>query len=1035
MNLPELSVNRRVSMLMVFLAVILVGGIVFFGLKLDLLPNIEPPVVNVLVTWPGASASDVEQRVTKVLEDKVSLIEGVDTIFSKSMDNISVVSVKFKWGVDLDVKMGDIRDSVNFARRDLPGDAEEPILLRITSGTIPFLTLSFTAERSWEGLHHFVEKTVVENLSRIPGVGQVLVYGGEQREIQVRIDAEKVEAFGIPIGSVIAAVERENLNIPAGSLKQGRTEYYVRVPGRFTSVEEIGRTVVGVSGGRPVHLEDVAEVDDTYKDRDLRGYHFDREAVIMAVLKTSDANTVEVSRSVLGRLQELKEKEFPSDVDYHIGMNTSEFILNSINNLTRSLLAGIILVFAVTWIFLKRLSASLIVCGAIPFSLVITFIFMGELDYTINIFTLSALAMASGKVVYNCIVSTDQVVYHNEKGARRSVACVIGTAEVQSALVSSTLTTVVVLLPLAFIRGLVGVFFSSLTVVMVAAVAASLFVSLTFIPMMGSFFFRREEDRLRLHRYTDAFIGRLEGGYEGLLEWSLKNRKMVFFAALVLLGLTFAGFRFIGTELSPYPDTGEITITMTLPEGTDIETTDSLVLRTIEHARKTVPEAVNVFGYDGRDEKGFAVAAGQQAGPNIGNVGLKLVDKGLRKRTAFEIGESLRSWLRDQPGIEKLNVLVTSPIKSMFLGAKPLNIEVFGDDLGDVVRLSGMIADLLRTIPGTVDVSLSQKQNRPEIRVNVDREKASLLGVNTYAVAGTLRTYFYGHETGETYWEGEDDYPIRFRLREEQRNSREIFDRLMVPSASGKMVRLSTVASYRDTAGPPEIQRKNKQRYVVVEANVHGRSLGEVTKDARAAVAEMDIPSGVTVEFGGQIREQGDAFRQMGLLVLLGVILVYMVMAGQYEAYLDPFIIMFSIPFALTGVAFAYLLTGLYLSLQGLLGIVMLVGIVVNNAIVLVDYVNLLRARGTPLRQALVSAGGRRLRPVLMTTLTTFFGMLPMAVSGAMGAELWKPLAVSVMGGLMISTLVTLVLVPVIYSLFEEKLRKKGRFREKVMNS
>ncbi len=474
---------------------------------------------------------------------------------------------------------------------------------------------------------------------------------------------------------------------------------------------------------------------------------------------------------------------------------------------------------------------------------------------------------------------------------------------------------------------------------------------------------------------------------------------------------------------------------MTLPEGTDIETTDSLVLRTIEHARKTVPEAVNVFGYDGRDEKGFAVAAGQQAGPNIGNVGLKLVDKGLRKRTAFEIGESLRSWLRDQPGIEKLNVLVTSPIKSMFLGAKPLNIEVFGDDLGDVVRLSGMIADLLRTIPGTVDVSLSQKQNRPEIRVNVDREKASLLGVNTYAVAGTLRTYFYGHETGETYWEGEDDYPIRFRLREEQRNSREIFDRLMVPSASGKMVRLSTVASYRDTAGPPEIQRKNKQRYVVVEANVHGRSLGEVTKDARAAVAEMDIPSGVTVEFGGQIREQGDAFRQMGLLVLLGVILVYMVMAGQYEAYLDPFIIMFSIPFALTGVAFAYLLTGLYLSLQGLLGIVMLVGIVVNNAIVLVDYVNLLRARGTPLRQALVSAGGRRLRPVLMTTLTTFFGMLPMAVSGAMGAELWKPLAVSVMGGLMISTLVTLVLVPVIYSLFEEKLRKKGRFREKVMNS
>ena len=370
----------------------------------------------------------------------------------------------------------------------------------------------------------------------------------------------------------------------------------------------------------------------------------------------------------------------------------------------------------------------------------------------------------------------------------------------------------------------------------------------------------------------------------------------------------------------------------------------------------------------------------------------------------------------------------------MFLGAKPLNIEIFGDDLGQVVGVSEEISGALRSIPGTADVSLSQKQNRPEIWVDVDREKAPLLGVNTAAVARTLRTYFYGHETGENYWEGEDDYPIRFRLREEQRNSREIFGRLMVPSAGGGMVRLSTVASYRDTSGPPEIQRKNKQRYVVVEANVHGRSLGEVTKDAREAVAKMDIPAGVTVEFGGQIKEQGDAFRQMGLLVLLGIILVYMVMAGQYEAYLDPLVIMFSIPFALTGVAFAYLLTGMNLSLQALLGVVMLVGIVVNNAIVLVDYVNLLRARGTAMREALILSGGRRLRPVLMTTLTTFFGMLPMAVSNAQGAELWKPLAVSVMGGLMISTLVTLLLVPVVYSLFEEKVRRRGRFKEAVNN-
>ncbi|HRV99286.1 MAG TPA: efflux RND transporter permease subunit, partial [Aminobacteriaceae bacterium] len=575
---PELSVKRKTTMLMVFLAAILLGGVVFIGLKLVLLPKIEPPVVNILTTWPGASAGDVEQSVSKRLEDSLSLIEGVDKIFSKSMDNISVVTVQFKWGEDLDVKMGDIRDSVNFAKRDLPSDAEEPILLRITSGTIPFLTLSLTAKRSFEGLHHFAQSVVVENISRIPGVGQVLVYGGDQREIQIRIDAEKLEAFSIPMTSIIAAVERENLDIPAGSLKEGATEYYIRVPGRFSSVDEIGKTVVGAAGGVLVHLNDVAEVVDTYKDPDIQGYHFDERAVIMAVLKTSDANTVEVSRAVLARLEELKEKEFPADVDYHIGMNTSEFILNSINNLSQSLIAGIVLVIAVTWIFLKRFSASLIVCAAIPFSLVITFIFMGEMDYTINIFTLSALAMASGMVVDNCIVATDQIVYHLEKGARKSVASIVGTGEVQSAMIASTLTTVVVLLPLAFIRGLVGVFFSSLTVVMVVAVTASLFVSLSFIPMMASVFFRREEDRLFIHRFSDRIIGRLERGYEDLLEWSLSNRKKVLFTALTLLALTATGFRFIGTELSPDPDTGEITITMTLPEGTRIDETDALVL-------------------------------------------------------------------------------------------------------------------------------------------------------------------------------------------------------------------------------------------------------------------------------------------------------------------------------------------------------------------------------------------------------------------------------------------------------------------------
>ncbi len=1030
MTLPEFSVKRRITTLMVFLAVLLLGGLVFTTLKVDLLPEIEPPVINILTTWPGASASDVEQRVSKIVENQVSIIEGVDTIFSKSQDNLSVVSVKFKWGEDLDVKVGDIRDAVNFAKRDLPDDAEEPIILRITSGTVPVLSMSLTAGSSFQGLYHFADNTVAETLSRIPGVGEVLIYGGDRREIQVQLDINKIEALGLSTQTIIKAIESENINIPAGSMKEDQVEYYLRVPGRFKSVDELKKVIVGVIRGRPVYLQDVATIVDGLKETEIEGFHDGQRSVILIVLKNSDANTVEVSRSVLAKMEEMKAREFPSDVQYYVGLNTADFIQDSIKNLGSSLFVGILLVFIVTWAFLKRLPASLIICSAIPFSLIITFIVMGWLDYTINIFTLSALAVASGMVVDNSIVATDQIVYHLELGERRSVASVLGAREVQSALVASTLTTAVVLLPLAFISGLVGVFFSALTIVMVLAVVASLFVSLSFIPMMGSRFFKREEDQFRIHKFTERCLVWLEKTYRNILSWSLNNRKKVVSVAILLLVLTFWGFRYIGTELTPEPDTGDISITFVLPEGTRLEKTTALLNDIMAHAKETIPEATNIYAYDGKDEKGYAVAVGQEAGPNIGTVGIKLVPKKERNRSAFVVANELRSWLRAKPGIEKMTVIVTSPIKAMFLGSKPLNIEVYGDNLSEVLSTATRIKDSLAQIPGAVDITLSQKQNRPEVWVEVDREKAALSGVSTAAVAQTLRTYYYGYETNESYWEGDDDYPIRIRLNNEQRDSRDILDRLMVPSVTGKLIRLSSIASLDDTVGPPEIQRKNKQRYIIVEANVHGRSLGEVTQDARDMIRNVEIPHGVRINFGGEVEEQADAFRQMGYLVLLGVLLVYMVMAGQYEAYLDPFIIMFSIPFALTGVAFAYLLTGTYLSLQGLLGVIMLIGIVVNNAIVLVDYINLLRARGLKLREALLEAGERRLRPVLMTTLTTFFGMLPMAVSRGQGAELWQPLAISVMGGLLVSTIVTLVLVPVIYSLFEEKLRRTKRFEE-----
>ncbi len=1030
MKLPEISVRRHVAALMFFLAIILVGSISLMHLKMDMLPDIEPPMINIIVPWPGASASDVEQRVTKTMEDYVSLIEGVDDIYSKSLDNISVVTVKFKWGTDLDVKAGDVRDIIPMAKAEMPDDIDEPVLLQITSGAIPVIGMSLTTKKGFQGLAHFADDVVIEELSRIPGVGKVLVYGGMNREIRVELDLEKLEALHLPPQAVTGALERSNVNIPAGSMKQGSTEYYVRVPGRFSSVEEIGDLVIGTNNGKAVYLSQVADIRDTYREQKLYSWHFDQPALFMAVLKNSDANTIEVSRAIHEKLKEMEATVFPSGVEYHIAMDTADFIIMALRNLTHSLLAGILLVFLVTWLFLKRLPASLVVCSSIPFSLIITFIAMGKLDYTINIFTLSALAVASGMVVDNSIVATDQIIHHIEQGERKHIAAVLGSGEVGSALIASTLTTAVVLLPLAFISGLVGVFFSSLTVVMVLAVVASLFVSLSFIPTMASRFFHRDVSNAFLHRITDKGLARMEKGYADLLGWALNNRKKIIAMSILLLVMTFTGFKFIGTELTPDPDTGDVEITFTLPEGTRVEATDELVRKVIRFSEDNIPEAITVYGYDGSGDDGFAVAAGQESGPNIGTVGMKLVDKGDRERSAFEVAQLVRKWLRAIPGIEKMTVQVTSPIKSLFLGAKPLNIEVYGDDLEQVMKVADKVREGLAKIPGAVDLSLSQKQGRPEMWISIDKERAALMGVNTAAIAGTLRTYLYGFETSESFWDNEDDYPIRVQLSEDQRNDLEIFDRITVPSVTGSLVRLSTIAKVKDSLGPPQIDRKNKQRYVVVQGNVQGRSLGQVTGDAKKFIDRMEAPSGIRIEFGGEIKEQGDAFRQMGYLVLLGILLVYMVMAGQYEAYLDPFVIMFSIPFALTGVVMAYLATGLYMSLQGMLGVIMLIGIVVNNAIVLVDYINLLRARGQKLRDALISAGERRLRPILMTTLTTFFGMLPMALSQGQGAEMWRPLAVSVMGGLVVSMVVTLVLIPVVYSIIEERIRREPRFEE-----
>lgn len=1021
----EFAVKKPITTLMIFLAVLLIGGVSLIGIRVDLLPEYEPPIILAITTWQGAAASDVEQEVTKEVEDRMATIQGLDKLTSTSSDGVSAVVLRFKWGEDLDARMGDARDQINVIRRNLPDDADDPILIKVSSSAMPIMLVIFKAGPTFPGLYHLVDNDVTKQVQQVPGVGSVSVFGGERREIQILFDAEKLKAFNLSPQQIYSILQQEHYNLPAGSFKEGLMEYQIRVPGRFKLPSDMGYTIVGTFNGKPIYLKDVAKVVDGYQEPTTFGWSDGARSVVMMVTKNTDANTVQVINGVKTRLQEIKSTILPPDVDYFIGYDQSKFILNSLSQLASTLLYGIILVFIVTYVFLRRMPGTLAICGAILFSLIATFIVMRLMGYTVNLMTLSALTVASGMVVDNAIVATDQVIYHIEQGEKREIASVLGVGEVGGALMGSTLTTLAVLIPLIFITGLVGIFFSSLSVVMSLSIALSWVVSLTFIPMVGSKTFKTREDKFFIHRYTKRYLAILEHYYALTIDWALRNRKKVIALAGLCVFFTIWAFSVIGTELVPKSDTGSIRVSFRLPEGTRVEETERVAKELMTYAMNNIPELENVFIYGGSSGSGIGALRGESS--NTGNVGIELIPKGERKRSGFQVASQVREYLNNKPGFEAVSSGLSSPIMTGG-SSKPIVIELYGDDINELLQIGDMVKKKIEQIPGAVDVEVAQKTSRPEVWVDVDKQRAALLGVRTSDIAHALRDYYYGVQLDEDYWQGADNYEVWLRLDPEQRHSWDTLNKLLVPSVSGEMIRLTNVAKLSEEAGPPEIHRKNRQRYITIELDTEGRSLGQVAGDVQNVLKELNLP--IRTDISGDVEDLRDTFRQMAFLILLGMILVYMVMSGQYEAFLDPFVIMFSVPFALTGAVGGLLLTGQYLSLMGLLGIIMLIGTVVNNAIVLVDYVNLLRARGYTMYQALVEGGERRLRPILMTTLTTIFGMLPMAISRGEGAEIWRPLAISVSGGLCFSTLVTLILVPVVYSLVEEKIRRKPRFAE-----
>ena len=1000
---------------MIFAALVIIGMVAFFNLNLDLLPDIEPPAVSVITPYPGASAMDVESEATKYLEDQLSTTPDLDRLESKSKDNISIVTCIFDWGTDLDVAVNDIREKIDLAKPDMADGAKEPFIFKFSSSMVPVLVMTVTARESSPDLYRIVDKQIADPLKRVSGVGAILYIGGQERQINVHFDREALEAYHISVQRIRNVLSAENLNLPAGTVKVGRKELQIRVAGRFKNAREIAGIVIGSHNDALVRIRDVAEVSDAFDEPQEWAWSGELPAVALIIQKQSGANTVNVINHIKENLTTLK-RQLPADIEVHTILDNSDHIYNMMKSLAGSAIVGGILVVVVCFLFLRRYRSSLIVTLAIPLSIVASFIGLYFMGYTFNVISLMSIAIAMGMVVDDAIVVLENVVRHIDGGEDPKTAAVTGASEVGMAVAASALSIVVVFIPLLFVKGIAGILFSQLALIMVVVISASNFVAMTLTPMACSRLIRPLSKRKtnRVVEWSERIFNKIEAAYARLIGWVLKHRGaslvlicLVFFSSLMLIPV-------VGTEFFPEVDSGEVEVVLEMAEGTRGEVT----ARTTEQmlsAVNAVPEMEASYAIAGQTKKGFLTALGFEEGTNIGRIGGRLIDKLERASSAKAIAASLRDRVMELPGISKFSASAVSSIQKAFLGGgQSISIEILGHDLETTNKIAEKIRSIVKNVPGTVDVSVSRKQPRPEIRVHLDRDKAASLGLNVAIVADALRTSYYGFDDTK-FREAGDDFDIELRLKKDERRSIQQIGETPLMTLTEQIVRLRNVATIEETFGPVEIARKNRIRITHVQAGVQDRVLGDVVRDIREKMVTLDLPPGVSIEWGGEVEEQRKAFNDLSLLLILGMIFVYMVMAGQFEDFKDPLIIMFSVPFAFVGVIWAFTLTGTALNVITFIGIIMLMGIVVKNAIVLVDYTKQLRFGGMSVHEAVVTGANIRLRPILMTTLTTIFGMVPLAVSQGEGSEIWNALGITVIGGLMVSGIVTLILVPILY--------------------
>jgi HAE1 family hydrophobic/amphiphilic exporter-1 len=1030
MNISAQSVKNPITTALVYVAIAIIGVYSLSRLAIDFLPDLGSNTIMVFTSYNGASPSDIENNVTKPLENILATVSDLKHITSSSRENYSIITLEFKYGIDIEEATNNVRDKLDMVTPMLPDNVNKPFIYKFSAADIPIMMISVESKESTNALYKILDDKVSSPISRINGVGTVSISGAPQREINIYCDPYKLESYGLTIEQITQTIRMENMNLPLGSMDIGSQSYSMRVQGEFADVKQMNEIVVGSFNNRNVFLSDVAIVADTIQERLQEVYTNGMQGAMLIIQKQAGGNSVEICKKLNALMPEL-QNNLPPDVTLAPIWDTSESIVNTINSLNEVILVILVLVILVIMLFLGRWRATFIIAITIPVSLVSAFIYLLMTGNTINIISLSSLSIAIGMVIDDAIVILENISTHIDRGSKPRSAAVFATREVYLSVVASTLVLLAVFIPLTMLQGMAGILFRQMGWIISITAIISTIVALTLTPMMAAYMLKRSDKYgkwyKKLYSPIERALDKLDTGYGKLLNGAVNNKLIVIFISILIFVSSLMLLKIIPTEFFPVQDNARIGATIKFPIGTRMETSRAFAKAFERELREEYPEIVRVNFNVGQPSETNTWGRFQDNGSHIISMMIRMVSKTHRDRGIEEIADKIRAKLNKYPEINTYAVNIGGGMA----GQSNVTVEIYGYDFNVTDKFAAEVATKMREIEGCTEANISRSEYAPEIQVDFDRKKLAENGLNLATVSSFIQNRFSG-SIASFYREDGDEYYIRVRFAPQFRQSIDAIENIIVYNAQGNGIRVRELGNVVERLTPPTIERKDRERVVKVVGIVGaGAALSQIADATKDILTQIDTPPGITTVMSGTFQDQQESFQDILSLMLLIVVLVYIVMASQFESFTYPFVIMFSIPFAFTGVFIGLAVTNTPLGLMALLGIVMLVGIVVKNGIVLIDYTILCRERGMGITEAVVAAGHSRLRPILMTAITTVLGMLPLALGKGEGAEMWNSLGMTVAWGLSFSTLITLVLIPVLYASFAHfgvwrKRRKSG---------